>query len=179
MPRCNLTLKQKCQIIELYGDLSTEQLAKKFHVHQSTITRTLQKKQKLFKQASRINSNFKTVQTAPNSEEHDLMILEYIRSRQKLNQPTTINDICDKAEEYSKILNKKLKSKRGWWRRFKFRCNIVRTKISVGSPSISNESVKKDQNSKPITKSKKTSYTFRIKDTTIVKTKNQDFIEGT
>lgn len=130
MPRCNLTLKQKIQIIDLSSNLSTEQIAKKFRVHPTTITRTLQKKKKFQEQASRVNGSFKTVQTFLKNEEHDVMVLEYIKSKQDLNEPLSIKEICDKAEEFAKALNRNLKSKRGWWRRFKVRCNIIRSKLS-------------------------------------------------
>ena len=96
MPRCNLTLKQKCQIIEFSGELSTDQIARKFHVHPTTVTRTLQKKKRILDQASRVNVNFKTVQTNQRGEEHDTMILEYIKSRQDANEPLSIKEICER-----------------------------------------------------------------------------------
>lgn len=123
-------MKQKIQIIDLSSNLSTEQIAKKFRVHPTTITRTLQKKKKFQEQASRVNGSFKTVQTFLKNEEHDVMVLEYIKSKQDLNEPLSIKEICDKAEEFAKALNRNLKSKRGWWRRFKVRCNIIRSKLS-------------------------------------------------
>lgn len=173
MPRCNLTLKQKSQIIELSCELSTEQLAKKFHVHPTTVTRTLKKRSKILDQASRVNVNFKTVQTNQRCEEHDSMVLKYIKTRQEANEPLTIKEICDKAIEYAKVLNRSIKSKRGWWRRFKVRCNIVRSRLtkSFGADTCkkqqTNKTVKgksKHKNGESSVMSKKKCYTFKIKE---------------
>lgn len=138
MPRCNLTLRQKCQILELSGDLSTEQIAKKFHVHPTTVTRTIQKKKKILEHASRVNVNFKTVQTNQRGEEHDRLVLEFIKARQEANDPITIKEICDKAVEFADTLERTIKSKRGWWRRFKVRCNVVKSRMlkSKASPNV-------------------------------------------
>lgn len=117
--------------------MSTVQLAKKFHVHSTTVTRTLQKRKRILEQASRVNVNFKTVQTNHRGEELDGMVLEYIRSRQEQkNEPLTIREICDKAIEYAKTLNREIKSKRGWWRRFKIRCNIVKLRLPKSSSTF-------------------------------------------
>lgn len=156
MPRCNLTLKQKCSIIELYGEMTTEQIAKKFQVHQTTVTRTFQKKQRILDQAKRVNGNFKTVQTNQQCQELDKMIIKYIKSRQEINDPITIKDICDKAIEYAHLIDKNIKSKRGWWRRFKVRCNIVRAKC---------KGTGKDKKSS----GKKGLYTFCIKESNLIK----------
>lgn len=179
MPRCNLTLRQKCQIIELHKDQSTDAIAKKFHVHPSTVLRTLKKKNKILDQASRVNFNFKTVQTNLSGEEHDIMVLEYIKARQEADEPISIKDICDKALECAKDLNRNIKSKRGWWRRFKFRCNIVRSRVQNKPPSagpLIESSPKKDKNGKKAKtivdkknkkheslKGKKQNYTFKIR----------------
>lgn len=194
MPRCNLTLKQKIQIIDLSSNLSTEQIAKKFRVHPTTITRTLQKKKKFQEQASRVNGSFKTVQTFLKNEEHDVLVLEYIRSKQDSNEPLTIKEICDKAEEFAKALNRNLKSKRGWWRRFKVRCNIIRSKLSKNViqqlPASQNqqqqkrrkqtateddtladqkgEITKKKAKRKPSSRQTKKDYTFKVKETGLV-----------
>lgn len=176
MPRCNLTLKQKCQIIELSSELSTDKIAKKFHVHPTTITRTLQKKSKIFEQASRVNVNFKTVQTNRRGEEHDTLVLNYIRESK---EPLSIIDICDKASELAASLGRTIKSKRGWWRRFKVRCNIVRTRVPKKTKSsnlIERQSSRREQNvdrnessssttkiKKPIESTKRKSYTFKVK----------------
>jgi len=169
MPRCNLTLKQKVQIIDLSGELSTEQIAKKFHVHPTTVTRTLQKKQRILDQASRINVNFKTVQTNKRGEEHDSMILEFIKTKQDANEPITIKDICDKALECAQSLDRSIKSKRGWWRRFKVRCNIVKSRMqrTIG-PSHELAQQREPVKRKPDKKSQvsfKKNYTFKIKET--------------
>lgn len=148
MPRSNLTLKQKCQIIELVGEMTTERIAKKFHVHPTTITRTLKKKDKILEQASRVNINFKTVQTLQRSEEHDAMVLEFIRSKQDAKEEISIQNICDKAIEYAATLNRTIKSRRGWWRRFKVRCNIARHRIKkriLPNPAIQRGLVKKSR----------------------------------
>lgn len=151
-----MTLKQKCQIIELFGEMSTEKIAKKFRVHPTTVTRTFQKKHKILDQAARVNVNFKTVQTNQRSQELDAMIIEYIKKRQELNEPITIKNICDKAIECAKILDKNIKSRRGWWRRFKVRCNIIRSRCK----SSSNKDEKKNT---PLAKKK--GYTFQIRET--------------
>lgn len=135
MPRCNLTIKQKSQIIDLSGELTTEQLAKKFRVHPTTVTRTLKNKIKILDLASRINVNFKTVQTNMKNEEHDSMVLEFIKSKQEANEPITIKDICDRAAEYAKNLDREIKSRRGWWRRFKVRCNIIKSRLNSNKNS--------------------------------------------
>lgn len=136
MPRCNLTLKQKTMLIELSKQLTTEQLAKRFHVHATTVTRTIKKKDRILVQASRVNPNFKTVQTNQRSEEHDTMVLDYIRNHQNSNVPISVSDICDKAVEFAKELNREIKSRRAWWRRFRVRCNVVRSKlVKPGDPN--------------------------------------------
>lgn len=163
MPRCNLTLKQKCNIIELYGEMTTEQIAKKFQVHQTTVTRTFQKKQRILDQAARVNGNFKTVQTNQRCQELDEMIIKYIKSRQELNEPVSIKEICDKAIEYANLIDKNIKSRRGWWRRFKVRCNIVRSKCKSINPA-------KDKKSS----GKKKNYTFYIKEPNISIKKTDD-----
>lgn len=180
MPRCNLTLKQKCQIIELSSQIPTEQIAKKFHVHPTTVTRTLRKKKRILEQASRVNTNYKTVQTNKKSEEHDSLILQFIKSKQEANETLTIEEICDKAIECAKTLDRELKSKRGWWRRFKIRCNIIRTKLPKqtnqsgcladnmtvaqrDSIIVSNGS-KKKSDKKGKSKRKQNNFTFRIKE---------------
>lgn len=172
MPRCNLTLKQKCQIIELSNDLSTDQIAKKFHVHPTTITRTLQKKSKILEYASRVNVNFKTVQTNRRGEEHDAMILRLIKSRQENNLPISIKEICDKAVELAKELDREIKSKRGWWRRFKVRCNIIKCRmLTKSSNCLLDSTVHRDKSNKrkvekrSPTKTKQKAYTFRIRET--------------
>lgn len=179
MPRCNLTLKQKCQIIELSDGLSTELIAKKFHVHPTTITRTLQKRKKILEQASRVNGNFKTVQTNQRGEEHDTMVLNYIKARQDANEPLSIKDICDKAIEFAKILERSIKSRRGWWRRFKIRCNIVKSRVQKNTNCLAvsgaqNEKKSKKKKSKKISKQKeKKSYTFKIRDSICQKISNR------
>ena len=176
MPRCNLTLKQKCQIIEFSGELSTDQIARKFHVHPTTVTRTLQKKKRILDQASRVNVNFKTVQTNQRGEEHDTMILEYIKSRQDANEPLSIKEICDKAVECAESLDRNIKSKRGWWRRFKVRCNIIRSKLQKNSSYLVDSASQKDKTSKRKSdkkspaKAKKKSYTFKIKESAALTT---------
>lgn len=129
MPRCNLTLKQKSQIIELSTILSTEQIAKKFRVHPTTITRTIQKRARILDQAGRVNANFKTVQTNKRIEEHDLLVLDFISKRHDSKEPISIKEICDKAAEFGTSLERPIKSKRGWWRRFKARCRIIRSRL--------------------------------------------------
>jgi hypothetical protein len=133
MPRCNLTLKQKTQLIELSEHLTTGQLAKKFKVHATTVTRTIKKKERILNQASRVNPNFKTVQTNLRSEEHDTMVLDYIKSKQGANVPISVTDICDKAIEFANLLGREIKSRRAWWRRFRIRCNVVRIRLNSQS----------------------------------------------
>lgn len=133
--------------------MTTEQIAKKFQVHQTTVTRTFQKKQRILDQAARVNGNFKTVQTNQRCQELDKMIIKYIKSRQELNEPVSIKEICDKAIEYANLIDKNIKSRRGWWRRFKVRCNIVRSKCKSTSAT-------KDKKSS----GKKGNYTFYIKE---------------
>lgn len=141
MPRCNLTLKQKSQIIEASNkQLSSEQIAKKFHVHPTTITRIIKNKSRILAQASRVNTSFKTVQTNGQSEQHDNLVLDYIRQRQISKQPVTIKDICDKAVEFGQQVGRHIKSKRGWWRRFKTRCQIVKSKLQMDA-SLSSSSI--------------------------------------
>lgn len=139
MPRCNLTLKQKSQMIELSSELNTEQLAKRFRVHPTTVTRTLKKQEKILRQAGRVNLNFKTVQTNYNSEQHDSLVLEYIQAKQEANEPVTVSDICDKADEFAKGLGRLIKSKRAWWRRFRVRCNIVKSKKVKNSLAVKSQ----------------------------------------
>lgn len=129
MPRCNLTLKQKSQIIELSKQLTTEQLAKKFQVHPTTVTRTIRNSNTILYQANRVNPNFKTVQTNFHSEEHDSRVLDFINKKQEAHEPITVSDICDKAEEYARELYRPIKSRRGGWRRFRIRRNIIKSKI--------------------------------------------------
>lgn len=168
MPRCNLTLKQKCQIIELSKDYTSDQLAKKFHVHPTTVTRTIQKKARIMDQASRVNINFKTVQTNHRNEEHDSLVLEYIKSRQNANEPITIKEICDKAVECAGSLGRDLHSKRGWWRRFKVRCNIVRSRFPKSSIYMADLTTKKNKLGRPSKASgernKTKNYTYKIRD---------------
>lgn len=183
MPRCNLTLRQKLQIIELSSKLSSEQIAKKYHVHQTTITRTVKKKKKILDHATRVNVNFKTIQTNQLGEEHDRSVLEYIRTKQNANEPVSIKEICDRAAELAKDVGKCIKSKRGWWRRFKVRCNIIRSKVQKSKisnpPAIQAESpvTKQDEKTSGKQKTKKTKhkvakgtkrkdYTFKIKEPT-------------
>lgn len=181
-----MTLRQKSQIIELSGELTTEQLAKKFHVHPTTVTRTLRKKQKILDQASRVNVNFKTVQTNQKNEEHDSMILKFIKINQQANKPLTIKDICDKAVEYAHLLDREIKSKRGWWRRFKVRCNIVRSKLSKNSEKKNKDNLnlreKKNNKQKDDRRSSETTnknyYTFKIKDSVTHSTTNEDSKEA-
>lgn len=143
MPRCNLTLKQKTQLIELSEHLTTGQLAKKFRVHATTVTRTIKKKERILDQASRVNPNFKTVQTNLRSEEHDTMVLDYIRSKQGTNVPISVTDICDKAVEFANLLGRDIKSRRAWWRRFRIRCNVVKMRLgSQGNNKSSDEDEK-------------------------------------
>lgn len=174
MPRCNLTLKQKCQIIELSSNLSTDQIAKKFHVHPTTITRTLQKKSKILEYASRVNVNFKTVQTNKRGEEHDTLILDFIRSRTEVNEPITIKEICDKAVDLAKGLDREIKSKRGWWRRFKVRCNIIKCRISGKNSNFFSENsiqqdkpIKRKMGRRSSSKIWQKAYTFKIKETKV------------
>lgn len=136
MPRCNLTLKQKSQMIELSGELNTEQLAKRFRVHPTTVTRTLKKQEKILYQAARVNPNFKTVQTNFKSEQHDALLLDFILAKQQANEPITVNDVCDKAVEFAADLGRQIKSKRAWWRRFKVRCNIIKSKTVKNSLGV-------------------------------------------
>lgn len=165
-------MKQKCQIIELSSELSTDQLAKKFRVHPTTVTRTLKKKDKIIDYSSRVNVNYKTIQANQKGGDLDTMILDYIKDRQNANEPITIKEICEKAVEFAKSLNRDIKSKRGWWRRFKVRCNIIRSKLqrNAGPPSSSIEStsrktVKRKTDKKPSTQtSKKRKYTFKVKE---------------
>lgn len=168
MPRCNLTLKQKSQIIELSGKLSTELIARKFHVHPTTVTRTIKKKSRILDQASRVNTNFKTVQTNRRSEEHDALVLNYIKERQELEQTISIKDICDKAIEFGQLLDRHIKSRRGWWRRFKTRCQIIRSRIHLGdSNNNSNKTVvSSTKNSTVLSTKKKKVYTFKVREST-------------
>lgn len=136
MPRCNLTLKQKSQMIELRSQLNTEQLAKRFRVHPTTVTRTLKKQERILHQVARINPNFKTVQTNFKSEQHDALVLDYIHTKQAANEPVTMNDVCDRAVELAKELGRQIKSKRAWWRRFRIRCNIIKSKVVKNSLGV-------------------------------------------
>ena len=127
-------------MIQLSEHLTTVELAKKFRVHTTTVTRTIKKKDRILNQASRVNLNFKTVQTNFKSEEHDSMVLDYIRSKQGANIPISVADICDKAIEYANILKREIKSRRAWWRRFRIRCNVVRMRLgSQGGQKTSDE----------------------------------------
>lgn len=167
MPRCNLTLKQKCQIIELSSELSTDQLAKKFRVHPTTVTRTLRKKDKIFDYSSRINVNFKTVQTNRKGGEHDELILNYIKEKQAANEPITIKEICNKAVEFAELLNREIKSRRAWWRRFKVRCNIIKSRLqkNSGNPSelTSRKVIKHKVDKRSVSTVKEKRYTFKVK----------------
>lgn len=167
MPRCNLTLKQKCQIIELSSELSTDQLAKKFRVHPTTVTRTLKKKDKIFDYSSRVNVNYKTVQTNRKGSEHDALILNYIKEKQVANEAITIKDICDKAVEFANLLNRDMKSRRAWWRRFKVRCNIIKSRLQKNSITLSESTgrklIKQRIDKKSETPAKKKRYTFKVK----------------
>lgn len=167
MPRCNLTLKQKCQIIELSKELSTDQLAKRFRVHPTTVNRILKKKEKIFDYSSKINVNYKTIQTNRKGGEHDEMILDYIKQKQNANEAITIKEICDKAVEFAKLLNRSMKSRRAWWRRFKVRCNIIKSKLPKnpsGNPpdSPNRRDVKQKVDKKAVSSAKK-KYTFKVK----------------
>ena len=189
MPRCNLNLKQKSQIIELSGQLSTEQLAKKFRVHPTTVTRTIKKKNRILDQASRVNVKFKTVQTNQRSEELDTLVLKFIKTKQAANERLSAREICNKAVELAKTLDRDL-NRRAWFRRFKVRCNIFKTRLrpdkkSDDSPieesSSPTETTTPSNTTKTVTnkgkgkskakarkhsKSNKKCYTYRIREST-------------
>ena len=163
-------------MIELGAVFSTDELAKKFHVHPTTVTRTLKKRARIQEQASRVNGNFKTVQTNLRSEEHDSMVLDFIRTRHEANEAVSIKEICDKAAEYAKTFNRTIKSRRGWWRRFKVRCNIIRSRVQKSSNNDKHYKNSKDHQQLQsgterrkngektvITDDKRKHYTFRVK----------------
>lgn len=184
MPRCNLTLKQKCQIIELSNELSTDQLAKKFRVHPTTVTRTLKKKDKIFDYSSRVNVNYKTVQTNGKGSEHDALILNYIKEKQVANEAITIKDICDRAVEFANLLNRDMKSRRAWWRRFKVRCNIIKSRLQKNSVTLSESTSRKlvkpriDKKSASLANKKKKRYTFKVKSNQLTTGPSDEFKRG-
>jgi len=172
MPRCNLTLKQKTQIIELRHSLPTELLARKFRVHPTTITRIIKNQAKILDQAGRVNSSFKTVQTYGRCQEHDLLVLEYIKQKQQSKEPVSIQDICDRALEFAQLVDRPIKSKRSWWRRFKTRCQIVRSRLQdKNSKNVANtmeHPLVSSQRSYQIPNKGATKvYTFKVKDPTL------------
>lgn len=169
MPRCNLTLKQKCQIISLKDKLPTKDLAKKFHVHLSTISRIIKNQQQILNVATRINLNHK--KTTSYDYELDGLVLEFIKTHQEESKSLSVKEICAKATEFSKTLGRQITCKGSWWRRFRQRCKIIKTRQSNNSRKNNSQSQHNNENStnKKEPSSKECCTIFKIREERIPK----------